>query len=80
MVASFLSIYDIISFSHYKYSHATIVKLFTNALALRTNVVNQAFQIENSKLPMVFKVAMFKKKKLLWKSQQNIFESIIMNN
>jgi len=46
-VAAFLSTYDIISFSHYKYSHAIIIKLFTNALALRTNVANQALQIEN---------------------------------
>jgi arabinogalactan endo-1,4-beta-galactosidase len=49
-VAGFLSIYDIFSFSHYKYSHATIIKLFTNALALRTNVANQVFQIENANI------------------------------
>ncbi len=29
---------------------------------------------------MVFKVAMLKKKNLLWKSQQNMFELITMNN
>jgi arabinogalactan endo-1,4-beta-galactosidase len=49
-VADFLSTYDIISFSHYKYSHVTIIKLFTNALALRTNVANQALQIENANI------------------------------
>ncbi len=49
-MAAFLSIYDIISFSHYKYSHAIIFKLFTNALVLRTSVANQALQIENANI------------------------------
>jgi arabinogalactan endo-1,4-beta-galactosidase len=49
-VATFLSTYDIISFSHYKYFHAIIIKLFTNALALRTSVANQALQLESANI------------------------------
>jgi hypothetical protein len=47
-VAALLNAYDITPPSHYEYSHATVIELFTNALASRTSAVQQAQQFENA--------------------------------